>query len=111
MIKDREMLRANLTRVTRVVTVSRVKMCSTSLRLLTQITLQQNSLRLYPFNKQVKAREEKENGNIFNYEAFPKSSVKYFTDALFGIMPKCDNIIQTIQLMNFLLFEGQATVG
>ena len=63
------------------------------------------------FQKQVKAREEKENGNIFNYEAFPKASVKYFTDALFGIMPKCDDIIQTIQLMNFLLFEGQATVG
>jgi len=62
------------------------------------------------YYKQGKARENKENGNIFNYEKIPKSVVKYFTDALFGIMPKCDDIISTIQLMNFLLFEGQATV-
>ena len=66
---------------------------------------------VYLDTEQVRARENKEKGNIFNYEKFPKSVVKYFTDALFGIMPKCDDIISTIQLMNFLLFEGQATVG
>ena len=66
---------------------------------------------VYLGTEQVRARENKENGNIFNYEKFPKSVVKYFTDALFGIIPKCDDIISAIQLMNFLLFEGQATVG
>ena len=42
---------------------------------------------------------------------FPRASVKYFTDALFGEMPECTNIVETIQLMNFLLFDGQANAG
>jgi len=67
----------------------------------------------YPNDKQVnlEARKADENGHIFNYEQFPKSSVKYFTDALFGVMPECTDIVDTIQLMNFLLFDGQANAG
>ena len=42
---------------------------------------------------------------------FPRSSVKYFTDALFGMMPECNDIVEMIQLMNFLLFEGQTNKG
>ena len=41
----------------------------------------------------------------------PRSSVKYFTDALFSMMPECNDIVEIIQLMNFLLFEGQANKG
>lgn len=37
--------------------------------------------------------------------------MKYFTDALFGIMPKCNDIVETLYLMTFLLFEGQADKG
>ena len=59
----------------------------------------------------MKAREVHENGNVYNYKQFSKSSVKYFTDALFGIMPECNDIVETIQLMNFLLFDGQANAG
>lgn len=61
--------------------------------------------------KQVKAREVDPNGNNYDYTQFPKSSVKYFTDALFGVMPECTEIVDTMQLMNFLLFEGQADAG
>ena len=61
--------------------------------------------------KQAKARKVDENGNIFEYEQFPKSIVKYFTDSLFGFMPECTDIVETIQLMNFLLFDGQANAG
>ena len=61
--------------------------------------------------KQVRAREVDENGNIYNYTQFPRSSVKYFTDALFGVMPECTDIVETMQLMHFLLFEGQAEAG
>ena len=39
--------------------------------------------------KQAKARKVYSDGRIyFDYKMFPKSSVKYFTDALFGVMPK-----------------------
>jgi len=65
----------------------------------------------YLESQQAKAREVDENGNVFKYEQFPKSSVKYFTDALFGFMPECTDIVETIQLMNFLLFDGQANAG
>ena len=65
---------------------------------------------IYP-KKQVKARERLAEGNIFNYMEFPKSTVQYFTDALFGVFPECKNIVDTIQLMNFVLFDGQANVG
>ena len=61
--------------------------------------------------KQVKAREIHENGNMYNYKQFPKASVKYFTDALFGVMPECNDIVVTMQLMSFLLFDGQANAG
>jgi len=61
--------------------------------------------------KQSKAREVHENGNIYNYKQFPRASIKYFTDALFGIMPECNDIVETMQLMTFLLFEGQANAG
>lgn len=57
----------------------------------------------------LEARKADENGHIFNYQNIPKSSVKYFTDALFGIMPECKDIVETMQLMNFLLFDGQAS--
>ena len=59
----------------------------------------------------MEARKADENGHIFNYEQFPKSSVKYFTDALFGDMPECTDIVDTLQLLNFLLFDGQANAG
>ena len=67
----------------------------------------------YPKNKQVnlEARKADENGHIFNYQGIPKSSVKYFTDALFGIMPECKEIVETLHLLNFLLFDGQANEG
>ena len=42
---------------------------------------------------------------------FSKSSVKYFTDALFGVMPECTDIVDTVQLISFLLFDGQADAG
>ena len=61
--------------------------------------------------KQAKAREIHKNGNIFTYNQFPRASVKLFTDALFGDMPKCNDIVETMQLMNFLLFDGQANKG
>ena len=61
--------------------------------------------------KQCKARERHQNETTFNYKDFPKSSVKYFTDALFGVKPECETIVETIQLMSFLLFEGQADKG
>ena len=61
--------------------------------------------------QQAKAREVHKDGNIYNYTQFPRSSVKYFTDALFGVMPECTDIVETIQLMNFLLFDGQANAG
>jgi len=56
----------------------------------------------------LEARKADKNGHIFNYKQFSKSSVKYFTDALFGFMPECTEIVDTMQLMNFLLFDGQA---
>ena len=67
----------------------------------------------YPNDKQVnlEARKADKNGHIFNYKQFSKSSVKYFTDALFGFMPECTDIVDTMQLMNFLLFDGQANAG
>ena len=67
----------------------------------------------YPNDKQVnlEARKADKNGHIFNYKQFSKSSVKYFTDALFGFMPECKDIVDTMQLMNFLLFDGQANAG
>ena len=37
--------------------------------------------------------------------------MKYFTDALFGVMPECTDIVDTIELMTFLLFDGQADAG
>ena len=30
---------------------------------------------------------------------------------LFGAMPECKDIVDTMQLMNFLLFDGQANAG
>ena len=66
---------------------------------------------LFSQNKQCKAREKHENGNIFNYKQFPRSTVKYFTDALFGVLPECDNIVETMQLMHFILYDGQADAG
>ena len=65
----------------------------------------------YPKSEHVKAREVDENGKTYDYSQFPRSSVKYFTDALFGVMPECTDIVETIQLMNFLLFDGQANAG
>ena len=65
----------------------------------------------YPKYKQAKAREAHENQNVFNYKQFSRSSVKHFTDALFGVMPECNDIVETLQLMSFLLFEGQADQG
>ena len=62
-------------------------------------------------NQRVKARAHDKNGHIYDYKQFSKSSVKYFTDALFGMMPQCTDIVDTIQLMTFLLFDGQADVG
>ena len=32
-------------------------------------------------------------------------------DALFGVMPECTDIVDTIELMSFLLFDGQADAG
>ena len=68
---------------------------------------------VYPNDEQVnlEARKADKNGHIFNYSQFSKSSVKYFTDALFGFMPECTDIGDTMQLMNFLLFGGQANAG
>ena len=68
-------------------------------------------LRTEFYYQQVKAREVDENGHIYNYKQFPRSSVKYFTDALFGVMPECKDIVETLQLLNFLLFDGQANEG
>ena len=68
-------------------------------------------LRTEFYYQQVKAREVDENGHIYNYKQFPRSSVKYFTDALFGIMPECKDIVETLHLLNFLLFDGQANEG
>ena len=68
-------------------------------------------LRTEFYYQQVKAREVDENGHIYNYTQFPRSSVKYFTDALFGIMPDCKDIVETLHLLNFLLFDGQANEG
>ena len=62
-------------------------------------------------NQRVKARAHDKNGHIYDYKQFSRSSVKYFTDALFGIMPQCTDIVDTIQLMSFLLFDGQADAG
>ena len=42
----------------------------------------------YPIYQQVEARKNHENGNIYNYKQFQRSSVMHFTDALFGVMPK-----------------------
>ena len=67
-------------------------------------------LRTEFYYQQVKARELDENGYMYNYKQFPRSSVKYFTDVLFGIMPKCKNT-ETLHLLNFLLFDGQANEG
>ena len=64
-----------------------------------------------PRKKQCKAREKHNNANIFHYTQFSRGSVKYYTDALFGVMPECDNIVETMQLMGFLLYEGQADAG
>ena len=52
-----------------------------------------------------------EKGHIYDYTQFPRSSVKYFTDGFFGVMPECTDIVVTMQSMNFLLFEGQADEG
>ena len=68
-------------------------------------------LRTEFYYQQVKAREVDENGHIYNYKQFPRSSVKYFTDALFGVMPECKDIVETLHLLNFLLFDGQANEG
>lgn len=68
-------------------------------------------LRTEFYYQQVKAREVDENGHIYNYTQFPRSSVKYFTDALFGVMPDCKDIVETLNLLNFLLFDGQANEG
>ena len=68
-------------------------------------------LRTEFYYQQVKARELDENGYMYDYTQFPRSSVKYFTDALFGIMPECNNIPETLHLLNFLLFDGQANKG
>ena len=40
-----------------------------------------------------------------------RSSVEYFTDGLFGEMPECDDIVKTMPLLEFMLFEGQANKG
>ena len=69
------------------------------------------SNKIYLKYKQIKAREIDKNGHIFNYNQFPRASVKLFTDALFGDMPQCNDIVETMQLMNFLLFDGQANKG
>ena len=66
---------------------------------------------VHPEKKQCKAREKHNNANIFDYTQFSRGSVKYYTDALFGVMPECDNIVETMQLMGFLLYEGQADAG
>ena len=68
-------------------------------------------LRTEFYYQQVKARAVDENGHIYNYKQFPRSSIKYFTDALFGVMPECKDIVETLHLLNFLLFDGQANEG
>ena len=62
-------------------------------------------------NQRVKSRENHKDGNIYDYKQFSKSSLKCFTDALFGEMPECTEIVDTIELMSFLLFDGQADAG
>ena len=66
---------------------------------------------MFSQNEQCKAREKHKDGNMFDYKQFSRSSVKYFTDALFGEMPDCYNVAEIMQLMNFLLFDGQANAG
>merc|ERR1711990_451156 len=63
------------------------------------------------YYQRYKARANEKDGYIYDYKQFAKSSVKYFTDALFGVMPECTDIVGAIELTSFLLFDGQADAG